>query len=330
MAIPWGTIASVGSTLLGALSGNKAQKKQNALLEQQMAQQTALSNRQMDLAERMNQQGLATQIDANGNITYYDPATNTWRSILAPKQQELQDLSDAELKQALQIDVPLSRAEGLTGALRRAREGNAAQGAFRDVRDLLQGTGAYRASDLASSLRLSRENAVNQGFDSISNAALTQALRSGSGGGGAILGALAKQRGQAIAQTIGNPEVEAYQLADSLNADKMNSKLSTYNLLASRASGAPSVDFQPLGIGQSLTQSLANARSAGMQGAAGAGQLTANASSILSNMKLPDYTKGGDASLFGAISNLLGSGALTDLFGNRNKTKNDTKIPVDA
>lgn len=318
------TIASIGASLIGAISGNSQQKKQNKLIQDQMAQQQALSERQLALAEQMNQQGLATQIDANGNITYYDPATNTWRSVLSPDQQALQDLSDANLKQVLSIDAPMGRAESLVNAVRRSKEGSTADGIMSGIQDQLKGTTAVRGSDLASSLRLSRQNAVNNGFDQVSNALTTQALRSGATGGTALLGALGKQRAQALAATMGNPDLEGMQLADDINNSRINTSFNLYNALAGRASGAPIQAFNPVSTANTASSSLANARSAAQQGAAAQGSLTNSASSILGNMKLPDYTQGGQAALWNSISNLLGSGA----FGTSTSSSKDKNTSV--
>jgi len=317
MALPIIPLLSAGSTLISTILGNNAAKKQQNLAEQQLAQQQALSQQQQNLAEKMAQLGLATTVDGNGNITAYDPATNTWRTILAPEQQALQNLSDQELKQALSIDAPVNRTENLINAIRRSREGSTADGMLLGIQDQLKGTTAVRGADLASSLRLSREKAVNDGFDTISNNLGTQALRSGITSGGALAGALAKQRSQTLAQTMGNPDLEGIQLADEINQSRTGNSFNLYNAMAGRAAGAPIQSFNPVGISQQLTNSLNTSRSAAQLGAGGAGSLYNSASSILKGNTLPDYASTSGSSIFSAISNLLGSGALNGVFGDR-------------
>lgn len=300
------SIAQIGSGILGGIMGNNSRNKEIELQERAMNQQNAIMQQQLALAERMNEQGLATQVDALGNITWYDKAKNQWQTILAPKQQELQDLSDDEQRQQLKIDAPMNRVENIKNATTRSKEGMVGESMRFGIEDMLR-YGGVKANDLASSMRLSRERAVNQGFDDISNAAITTALRSGAGGTGNILSALAKARSKQIAATMGEPDIEGLGLAQDMNIQDMASKLSGYNLMQGRASNAPQMTFNPIGLGQNLTSSLAASRAASAQGTGQAGNMLAQAGAMARNPIIPNYTQGGPASILSSISNLLGA-----------------------
>lgn len=317
------TIAALGTTALSTIFGMGEQSKQRKLQKQMMDNQMQIAREQQQLAEEMAKRGIATQIDANGNVTAYNQATNTWQTILSPTQQRIQDLSDQEQINQLTTDAPMGRIENILNATRRSREGVAADGALASLTDTL--ANPIRGGDLASQLRLDRTRAVNQGFDNVSSALTTQALRSGATGGSALLDQLARQRSQAIASTMGSPDIEGLQLASQLNSNNAQNGLNIYNVLASRASGAPIQTFNPTSVGANANAALSGSRNA----AAGAlnsqaGALN-SAAGIYGNTTLPDYTKGGLSDVFASISNLLGSGAMSDIFG----PKTPAPVPKD-
>lgn len=308
------TIAMLGQTalsLLGGISGNKQAKKQTALEERMLASQEAIQREQLALAKELANRGIATQIDANGNITAYDKATNTWKTVLSETQQKIQDLSDVEQIQQLQTDAPMSRIESILNATRRSKEGTLADGVRSNISDLL--SNPVRGSDLASSLRLGRENAVNKGFDAVSSSLGTQALRSGATGGAAIAAQLAKQRSQAIAGVMGNPDIEGMQLADQTNQGRLGTQSSLYALMAGRAAGAPNMQFNPVNNAANASGALGTALNSAASASGQQGNLLANANNAIRT--IPDYLSGGNAAMFGSLSNLLGSGALEQLLG---------------
>lgn len=296
------TIASLGATVFGALSGNSAAKKTQKLAEQQAAQQNAIAQQQQQLAEEMARRGIATQIDANGNVTAYDQATNTWKSVLAPTQQKIQNLSDAEQINQLQTDAPVNRIQSLADAIRRQKESGTANTLLGQY-DAQLSHPQYNGQSLANSLSLSRQKAVSQGFDETSNALATQALRSGAGGMGVLGGALAKQKAQAIAQTMGTPDIEGAQLADSMNSARTGDLLSQYNTMAGRAAATPQVSFNPSGVGAALTAALAGSKNTGVNALSGQSSLL---NSAASNLKLPPTDTTG-SSLATSIQDILGA-----------------------
>lgn len=308
-------LASMASSAGGAIMANNSAKRQQALEQQAYEQQRALSDRQLDLQDKINKQSLATTIDALGNVTYYDEATNTWKSLLAPTQQNIQNLSDAETIAQLKGDAPRARIEDILNAMRRSREGSVADTALYQVQDRL--ANPVNAGSLESALRLNRQQAVNAGFDQVGSNLATQALRSGATGGGALATALAKGRSQAYAQTMGSPQTEALQLADDLQANRVGNSMNAYSSMRSLATGAPATTFNPTNVGASLSNALSNAKAGALQGGQAAGQLGQSAASILGSAKLP--TVPNDGAVWAAIGNAIGSSGdlLSSLMKNR-------------
>lgn len=93
------------TAMLGAIG--IALNEQNALNAQGTAQdnlafQRSQGNRQFELST-------AGKVDANGNKTVYDPVTNTWKSILTPMQQAIQDASQSEQLKTVTSDAQRKR-----------------------------------------------------------------------------------------------------------------------------------------------------------------------------------------------------------------------------
>lgn len=72
---------------------------------------TAADNLSFQRQQAANQERLvgATKVDANGNKTVYDPATNTWKVVLTPMQQAIQDASQSEQLQTVTTDAARKR-----------------------------------------------------------------------------------------------------------------------------------------------------------------------------------------------------------------------------
>jgi hypothetical protein len=264
------SVAQLGAGLLGS-DAQKDALKQQAL---EAARQGAISMKQLELAERMIELGLATQVDAQGNITTYDEATNTWKVIPAPKQAQLMQAADDELLRAFNYDAPMARGENLRNSARRAREGVVADGMLKRVQDA--SSNQVKGNDLAATLRGARAGAVNASFDSIGNDIATQSLRSGATGAGAA-SQLAKARAQAMAQMMGNPELEGMQLADDINASRQGNAINNYSAMATRASNAQGFSPGTSSVAPTLNAALQSARNGAQTGAQGAAVGTANA-----------------------------------------------------
>ena len=70
--------------------------------------QVNLSFQKQQAANQERQAG-ATKVDANGNKTVYDPATNTWKVELTPLQQAIQDASQSEQLKTVTTDAARKR-----------------------------------------------------------------------------------------------------------------------------------------------------------------------------------------------------------------------------
>jgi hypothetical protein len=158
---------------------------------------------------------------------------------------------------------------------------------------------------LASQLRLNRTDAVNKGFDQVSSSLGTQALRSGATGGAAIAAQLAKQRSQAIAQTMGSPEIEGMQLATDVNNSRSGAAGNIYNILAGRASGAPIQTFNPSSVASGANAALAGARSNATGALGNSANINASAANILGNA--PIVGGSGASETLSALSSVLGA-----------------------
>ena len=303
------TIAQLGLGLAGAVSGASAQSK--ALKEQraQNDQQNDLTQRQLDLAELAQQQSLATTIDTNGNISYYDPKTNVWRTILSPEQQRTMNASNAELYRQLTSDAALARGQAVANAARQQGEGQTADTILRQVDAQLAGRGTRSGSSLTSALRRARQGAVTSAFDDTSAALNRQALRSGSAAAGTFGKSLAKARAQTIAQTMGVPEIEGMQLADDMNMSKLNNMTGLYSTYASRAAGTPNTVNPNTNIGSALTAALSGTRSNAQNATSNLSSAFGTAANRVGTQ--PIVTDNTTSSLISGIGTLLNSsGAL--------------------
>lgn len=305
----WAEAAQIGSTLLSSILGASAQKKQLRMQREQFEFAKQQAQAQLELARDAARMGKATQIDAAGNLTVYDEASNTWKTVLSADQQGLLDASERESLMQLTRDASLSRGERETAARDRTGARETAGAVKSQIDDQVAGRSGYNAGDIESSLRLSRERAVSQGFDDVSNTLSTQAMRSGAGNLDQIGGALARARAQAIAQQMGDPRTEAMAQAQQLNQARMGGNAQLYNMFNTTGNNpnavAPGVNT---GVDNS---SLTSARSAAASGIGQAGALTGNAAGIFNSARpVMDNTWG---ELFGGIANLAGSPAGADI-----------------
>lgn len=271
---------SIGLGVAGVAAGLYSDSKNRKAAKEQNQIQNALNARSQALAEKMNQQGMATQVDANGNITYYDEGTNTWRTVLAEQQKQINDASNLELLRSLSIDAPMARGEALRNSQTRMLEASSA-GSLRDQMDnKIAGKGNTTPGQIASSLRLSRNAAVDHAFDDTQTALTTQALRTGTGVSGIGAG-LAKSRAAALAQIMGNPELEGMQASRDFNATDLSNSINNYGTVANRAAATEGYSAPNPNITPNLTAAAQRSQQLGMSG-------TAGAAGIINNIKPPN------------------------------------------
>jgi hypothetical protein len=248
-SLPTGIIGDIGG-LVGSFMTAKAQKQQNKRAKEQLAIDKSLADQQIDISKYIQSLSQAlmgqgsTQIDPYGGMTYYDPNKKAYVSTLGPKQQALQDASDAEEMRRLQIDQYARR-----GALQdiegnRQQAGGAERDALRRAGLFREGVGAVDAGNLASQIRLNREGAVNAGYDDTERAARTLQLRTGSSAVTDALGGLARDRVRSLA-SIGDPETEALGAAQDINSSRYGAITNDYGVFGNRASVMPDTTFTP-------------------------------------------------------------------------------------
>ena len=71
------------AAIWGASKASDAAKAQLNFQRNQFEYQKGLAEQQQKLANQAARLGMATQVDATGNVTYYDEQTNTWKSVLS-------------------------------------------------------------------------------------------------------------------------------------------------------------------------------------------------------------------------------------------------------
>lgn len=283
------SLATLGTTILGTLSGYSSQRKQLNLQKEQLALQKQVAADQKALSDRMIQLGLATQIDAQGNVTVYDEASNSWKVIPSEMTKQLMSASNTEELMRLTQDAPMARGENIMAARRRAMEGSTADTLMLQAQDKIAGRTGLQPGAIEAALRLARTQAVNQGFDQTRADLATQALRSGSAGMESMGGRLAKARAQALASTMGVPFVEGLQLERDLEAQGIGNNINNYAAMASRASGAPGFAFTPSNAGAQLTQALAQQRGASASSINAGGNMLNAQGNTINSLQLPNY-----------------------------------------
>lgn len=242
------------SLLGGALSGILglgSDKKKNKRADAEMALAQKYADKQISLADYI--QGLSQQLVGRGSgitmpdgtVIGYDAASGTYKAPLSAEQQAQQAASDHEEGQRLTVDQEMRRrALGDYEENRQQASGEAKQG-LRDLSLFRQGVGQVNPEQIASSLRSSRTGAVNAGYDDAARAASMLGARTGSASVTDALAALGRNRSNAIAQTVGTPDVEGLQISDELNKSRLGQKVGTYSMFKDGADKFYDAPFVP-------------------------------------------------------------------------------------
>jgi hypothetical protein len=262
------SLLSAGTSLYGAITGNNARKKELALAQQQFDAQQNLAQEQAALARELQKQGLATQVDAMGNVTFYDKATNTWKSVLAPRQQRIQDAGDTETIRSLTEDAAAQRAQRGANADRRNEESGVASSLLQQIKQRIASGGQYNADTIAANTRLENRGNVQTAFDQAENTAARMNMRTGATGNAGQIARLAQARAQSLAAANPGTYLSSLEAAQSLNQNDQNGLANRYNMMATRASSIDNATINPQNPGSSLSSALAAARAGGTQGTA--------------------------------------------------------------
>lgn len=241
-----GDVFSIGASILG----NRSDKAKNKRAAEELKLQKDLANQQIDLSKYI--QGLSTQLmgqgsglaDPYGGTTTYNPITKRWETTMGEIPRALQGASDAEEAQRLTVDQAMRRRALQEMEGRRAAAGGEATTAMGDIARFKQGIGRIDPAQLAATMRLDRQGAVNAGYDDAERAATKLQLRTGSSAVGDALSALARDRVRAQAE-IGNPEVEALQIAEGINTGRSGNLAGLYDLFSSNANNVYDASFTP-------------------------------------------------------------------------------------
>jgi hypothetical protein len=243
---PVSTGLSVAGTIASLLGGAKQAKlsKESLAIQKSLADnQINIANYIQSLSRDLMSRG-STQIDPYGGVTGYDPVTKAYKTTLGPAQQALQDASDREEAKRLSIDQLLRRNAQTDIERNRLAGAGAERSTLSELENFNRGVGKVDQGQLASAIRLNRLGAVNAGYDDAERAAQTLALRTGSSAVGDSLTALARDRVRSQA-SIGDPELEALQTAQTVNSQRSGDIMSRYGVFANRGTMAPNVDFAP-------------------------------------------------------------------------------------
>lgn len=247
MVLGLGTILGIGSGIAGLIGDSKKNKraKEQLRIDRDIAnEQIDLSNYLEEIARGLMGQNSAIR-DAYDGVTGYDPVTGTWGSAMRPGERAVQDASDQEELARNTIDQQMRRQALQEAEGRRGRAGVEADQSMRDLSLFRQGVGAADPTSIASSLRLGREAAVNAGFDDAARAATTLQARTGSSSIADAIADIGRQRGRAIAETRGTPDVEGLTLADQLNTNRLNNLSGRYGMYTGVANNVYDAAFNP-------------------------------------------------------------------------------------
>lgn len=322
---PWSAGASLVGTGLDFISSQQRMGQQQQQIEIARAQQAQALALQQEMMRRQYELSTASQTDARGNKLIYSPEKG-WISLLSPEGQALLNRSDAIQRQFDVRNLGTGEEERNQGTVRRQAEASAASPLLEQMKQNYGGPtreGVYGATKVAGATAASENaDAARSGF----NAA---ALRTGVGAVPlqSTLASLDRSAVGGIRTALANADISNPGAYTAARSDFTGSKLTPYNLLATRASNAENIPFSPSDIPASMdTMSLNRAARApgGLYGSGtgAGGQAATNA--LLAQMGLrannPSY-----GSQFGAIaSNFKGFGDW--LFGN----KDDVESPAAA
>lgn len=251
---PW---LALGGGVAGGIAGMFGGPSDAEIAAERQYQLQMLQYYQMlDQAAKQEKLGRATQVDAQGGRTYYDPATNTW--VAEPSAIE-KSLIDAQSNESLARNVTdaLARRRGLqTNERARIAEGGLAQSRLRDYVNETVNPSTTQAG-LAGALAEQALRGVNDSYAKQRGDLSRIALRTGSNGGD-ILAKLGKAQAESSGRALMDAKLQAMTQAPALAQAKREALLGEYNTLGNRATNAYDSPIQTNQIGSTLAQALMN------------------------------------------------------------------------
>jgi len=300
------TMAVLGSTVYSTIDGMNTARQNNA-------NQTAIAQAQLDQAsgDSLLRNYYASQADADaklgttnsrGDRTYFIPGVG-YVTDLSDMGEALQDSSDTEMLRRSTQDSALARELTQRGFRRQLDEGDYAANLLQELK---RGP-TITADQLESMLREQGRRDVGESYDKATNNVSRTALRTGANMGDALKKIIA-ERGKTMGNIGKDAKMQALNMFDTMEGNRVNRNGSLYNTFATRASGVPNTQFQPFDVaGASDASGMMNQRGAIAR------QQIGSQNTDLSGIKLPSMN---DAMAASDIGN-AGFESLMQIYKNR-------------
>lgn len=299
-----GAAATIGGGLLGAGASRRAsdQNYNINLLNYYQREQERFDA--INQARRNEADAKLGSTDAQGNRVRFIEGVG-WVTELSDEQEALRELYNREETEQLTNDLQKQRQLFNANVERQGREGTVAEAllnAFQRVRR----TDPRETENL---LNLAASRGINQAADDSLSTAMRSANRAGSSNAGRMASQMSEGRMQALADAFMNNTLNARQASDDQYAREQGNLLNMYNMVASRASAAPGIGYNPRNIEGIAAQQAGQAQGAGNNASAALTNAFARQGGTMQQVQ-PDYGM--------ANALITGGNALSAAFGSIN------------
>lgn len=289
-------IMAGGSSIMGMIEGNKAQKQQMEIARKNYELQREAQQRQWQIAQQTMDMQRASTTDAEGNTTEYIPGVG-WVSKASGQTKAVMDASRAEQLARLTEDAGMGRQNMRDDFARRGREGGMADTTMNEWKQ----NEVPDANTIRHALLRQKTAGIDRGFDDESRMAMRQANRSGASNVGEISAALAARRADAHSNARNDSYLEGLSTRDNLLSSRDSRLGNKYNMLAGRSTGQQP-GFMPDDTNSSLRSALQARQNTNAQAMGVAGSLAGNAPQMDTNIAKPNYS---NALALGGLANLV-------------------------
>lgn len=250
--------AAVGGTALSAVNSQNASSAA-AKTSSNNAQSAANSEQyQHALNAEAMKRSIAGSTDARGDQTYYDPATNTWKTKLSNTGAQLQGASDAASIKRNTGDVQTAQDANNAAMLSAIKARSAAGPALAAVQNFKP----MSSKGLEGDLQETATTANRQAQAPIIADTLRQFARTGSAAA-PVLTTMMRDNATSLRQTMLDDAIKAKQNVVGINAGNLSSLTDTYSKL--NGASNPNLTFPQLSTSNLSDElsSQANTRAAG-------------------------------------------------------------------
>ena len=315
-----GEVAAIGSLLGGAAqigslftANNSAAETQASIANANLANAANQQRYQQQLNALAMQRAIAGMTDATGNKVYYDPATNTWKTVLSPRGTEIQNA--AENANIIRNTTDLQRQQRANiGSERRAIEAEGATG------PMLEAIKRFKPTDpreLEGYLQEGTTLAHREAFQPIIDSTLRQFTRIGANAA-PVLSKLGTSAANALRQSMIGNIIKSRTGAAELDNTKRGGMIRDYAAMNAQAN--PAFNYSPISSDStsSLLLSAINNRANNASGVAGYASMgvpgMTNAYTAASNQAIGAVPNSNMMSArLGSIGQQLNSGILNPL-----------------